>query len=283
MSILKDYYLKDYYIFIILLILIIVFFIITLTGTVTLVYICFMYDTHIYNWIKHKIQTLCRFLDNQIYSYNTSSQNTINLYGGLKVINLTVHKRPIPSLFNLALNLCSLGTWNEERNKCMSLKTLYHLTLMCELENGVKVYCDKNEVIRISTLYDSSSDIDTHKIDLIDNVFTLNDMLITTQKRMGDSKYFLFAPFDNNCQVYLKNLLESVELYTDDVNKMVFQNLESLVPKLNPVVTIISSIGICLAVFFSKLLNKFNFNKVKRVKRSKGLKGKKSRKNKKVT
>lgn len=236
----------------------------TITSTITFIYILFTYETTICNWFKHSIQQMCGFLISQIYNYNASSQRTINKYGSYKIVGLTIYRQPIPSLVNTTLNIISLGKWNEERNKDKTLNTLYHLTLACELEGGIIVYCQKNEVICISTDYSPTAECETCPIvlDNLDNLekskkisFTLNEMLNKTQERMGESNYFLYRTFDNNCQVYIKNLLESVDLYGSDIQSFVFQNIDAVLPKLNSVVNIFTAFIIWVATLTNKFFN----------------------------
>jgi hypothetical protein len=249
------------YFIIILSIVLIIIVTFTITSTISIIYILFTYETSICNWIKHSIQYLCSFLTAQIYNYNASSQRTINKYGASTVVGLTIYRKPIPSLVNTTLNIISLGKWNEERKKDKALDTLYHLTLACELNNGLTVYCQKNEVICISTTYHPCAEDETFCIKLKEsdkdkvNTFTLNDILHKTQERMGESNYFLYRSFDNNCQVYIKNLLESIDLYTDDIKAFVFQNIDDVVPKLNSLVSIFTAFIIWIATITNKFVN----------------------------
>jgi len=39
---------------------------------------------------------------------------------------------------------------------------------------------------------------------------------------------------DNNCQVYIKNILQAVDLYSDTVDNFVFQNVDEVVTTFSP-------------------------------------------------
>lgn len=236
----KVYYMSTFfnsYVFYILLILILTVFVIsTIIISLLILFIYMRYSTWIYNWLKHSAEQFCQVVNTQIYSYSYESQRTLQLYSAQEVVELVIHRKPIPSFINTCLNILSTGKWNIERNKDNKLNTLYHLTLECGLADGTKVYCQKNERIDINTCYIPSLQTEFCHVPLPldDTRFTLNEMLKKTNVLMGDSKYFLFSPMDNNCQVYIKNILKAVDLYTDTVDKFVFQNVDEVVATFSP-------------------------------------------------
>ena len=104
----------------------------------------------------------------------------------------------------------------------------------CTLADGTTVFCQKNERIEITTCYIPTLQTEYCHVPLNDKTFTLNEMLKKTNELMGDSKYFLFSPMDNNCQVYIKNILTAMDLYTETVDKFVFQNVDEVVATFGP-------------------------------------------------
>jgi hypothetical protein len=208
-----------------------------LIFTLLLIFIYMRYSTWIYNWLKHSAEQFCQVVNTQIYSYSYEAQRTLQLHSNQPVTELVIHRKPIPSLVNTALNIITSGKWNRERKKNNQLNTLYHLVLECGLADGTKVYCQKNERIEINTCYIPSLQTEFCHVPLPVKApppFTLNDMLKKANVRMGDSKYFLFSPMDNNCQVYIKNILQAADLYTDTVEQFVFQNVDDVVATFSP-------------------------------------------------
>jgi len=192
------------------------------------------YSTWIYNWLKHSAEQFCNVVNTQIYSYSYESQRTLQLYSAQPVTELVIHRKPIPSVMNTLLNIISVGKWNTERNKNNQLNTLYHLTLECTLADGTKVFCQKNERIEITTCYIPTLQTEFCHVPFNGKTFTLNEMLKKTNELMGDSKYFLFSPMDNNCQVYIKNILTAMDLYSETVDKFVFQNVDEVAATFGP-------------------------------------------------
>jgi hypothetical protein len=148
-------------------------------------------------------------------SYNNSSRKTLEKFGDKAIKSLTLVRTPIPSMLNKALNFVSLGKWNKERRK-YGFDTLYHLALLVGIEGGKTLVVEKNEVINISTSYRIKSNTEQLNLPLPTTGPTLNMVLDTTRQRMGDKKYFLYDAFNNNCQVYIKNVLESINLYSTE-------------------------------------------------------------------
>ena len=225
---------NSYFFYIVFLLLLTLLVISTIIVSLIILFIYMRYSTWIYNWLKHSAEQFCNVVNTQIYSYSYESQRTIQLYSAQNVTQLVIHRKPIPSIFNTLLNICTSGKWNAERNKNNLLNTLYHLTLECTLADGTKVFCQKNERIEITTCYIPSLQTEFCHVPLNGQTFTLNEMLKKTNTLMGDSKYFLFSPMDNNCQVYIKNILTAMDLYTETIDKFVFQNVDDVVATFSP-------------------------------------------------
>ena len=64
---------------------------------------------------------------------------------------------------------------------------------------------------------------------------TLKTLLKNAMDKVPASKFFTYDPLTNNCQVFIKYLLENSGLYTPEINTFLFQNIESMVKKLHPV------------------------------------------------
>lgn len=225
---------NNYFFYIIFIILLSLFVISTIIISLLILFLYMRYSTWIYNWLKHSAEQFCNVVNTQIYSYSYESQRTLQMYSAQQVTQLVIHRKPIPSFMNTLLNIISAGKWNIERNRNNQLNTLYHLALECTLADGTTVFCQKNERIEITTCYIPTLQTEYCHVPLNDKTFTLNEMLKKTNELMGDSKYFLFSPMDNNCQVYIKNILTAMDLYTETVDKFVFQNVDEVVATFGP-------------------------------------------------
>lgn len=247
---------NSYFFYACLLLLLTIIIVTIIVISLIILLIIYKYDTRIYNWIKHSVERFCNLLNTQIYSYSYEAQNVLRLYGDQQIVSLTLHRKPIPSFVNTGLNIISGGKWNEERKQYNRLNTIYHLVVECGLVNGTKVFCQKNERIEINTTYEATIQTEFFPVSLADKTFTLNDMLKKTNELMGDSKYFLFNQMDNNCQVYIKNLLKAVDLYSETVDHFVFQDkVEEVFAKFGPIANKIIELCKGCAILYNKFID----------------------------
>ena len=65
-----------------------------------------------------------------------------------------------------------------------------------------------------------------------DSLTTLYDMLENTRKRVGDVPFFSYDGFSNNCQGFLKMLLETVGLWSERAKKFTYQDSRTTLSKL---------------------------------------------------
>lgn len=183
--------------------------------------------------------------------FNNVSTNTLNEYGNYTIKKLVIYRTPISNILNSALNLISLGKWNELRKK-YGYDKLFHTALICDI-GGKNIIVEKNEVVNISTSYKTSKDTQTHHIDMEGKSFTLNEMVMGCKSRMGDDKFFDYDAFQNNCQVFIKNMLQTVGLYSSEVDKFLFQDLSEIYKKLPGFTSKIAKLITRTGAFISRL------------------------------
>jgi hypothetical protein len=111
---------------------------------------------------------------------------------------------------------------------------MFHVFLILQLDDGVQLRVEKNEVINISVL--SGRPYFTGSYDMGHVDIRLSEFLEKTRRNMGDEKYFLYDPQNNNCQVFLLSLLRSNGLLTPDIQEFFSQNTEDVVGSLQPYV-----------------------------------------------
>ena len=56
------------------------------------------------------------------------------------------------------------------------------------------------------------------------NKYTLNKILETTRKRLGNDKFFNWELYKNNCQMLIKEILLTVKKFTKINKKFMYQN-----------------------------------------------------------
>jgi len=94
----------------------------------------------------------------------------------------------------------------------------------------------KNEQINISTSYNVSDKSESQIINLNGLNITVNELLEKTRNSVGDDKYFLYDGLSNNCQWYIRYILESNGLYSEQAKTFLFQSMEEIKKEIQPYV-----------------------------------------------
>ena len=162
--------------------------------------------------------------------FNNKSQKTISEFGEWKIMKMNIYRKPIASALEKVLNLISLGTFTKAKEE--DYDKLFHLGLFCVLNDNagrfVNVLCEKNATIEITrTTFDIKQFGETQPIH-IRNALSLNALLEGGQKMLG-SNFFIYDPFESNCQMFVRALLQGSNLYSEQANKFVFQSVENIV------------------------------------------------------
>ena len=158
--------------------------------------------------------------------YNNVSTNTIKKYGNSYIQSMKVVRTPIMKMLEKALDVISFGQFS----KANPYDKLYHLALVCDIGSGSSVIIEKNETINISTSYKITDKTEQIKVHL-KKAITLNQLLENGQKHMGN-RWFPYDPLSNNCQNFIKGILDGNSLNNSMVNSFVFQDLTELKRKL---------------------------------------------------
>jgi hypothetical protein len=174
--------------------------------------------------LKNPIGTLKEAFAGIPTKYNNVSRNTLEKHNE-KILSLRIARTPLNPALGGLLNTMSLGKWNELQKK-HGFDKLFHLSLIAN--NNVII--EKNETITIELLNKSKSiKPNTEFLDVnVNKDMTLISMMDTTQKYMGDNKFFDYDAFNNNCQFFIKAILDSNGLSTDATNKFLFQDLSGM-------------------------------------------------------
>jgi len=182
----------------------------------------------IFDFIKNPIKTVKNFLSPRT-TLNNESTKTLNAYGNLTIQALTIVRTPILNIIDKAINLISFGKWKQLKKE-YAFDKLFHLQLIANLGRK-NIVLEKNEVINISTSYKNSDKSEVMQVPLNNKNFSVNDMINKTEKIMGPD----FIPYDgfkNNCQVFVKQLLNSEGLYGEREKDFLFQDVSELAKKM---------------------------------------------------
>jgi hypothetical protein len=202
-------------------------------------------------------------------NYPPAARDTLARYGDGNVYDLKVIREPIQSYIDKALQVITLGRWKQAKES-MNYDNLFHLSMIASLAmpNGDKamIKIEKNEVINITDKFALKSDgvssgvsqhgsgQDARFINVpVPCCITLAQMMKTAADAVGPS-FFKYDAFNNNCQMFLANILRANGLLTPEVEAFVVQDAQSLLQQLPKYTRPFANTITNLAGFANKLM-----------------------------
>ena len=166
-------------------------------------------------------------------SFSNKITNILEKYGNMKIKSIRIGRRPINSLVERAFNIISLGKWSKLREQYYFDK-LFHLFLILTLEDGTVISFEKNSIVTMTENDErcSMKDVDCIDLEYPTDSITLNELAKKPLHRIGIKKYFIYDPFEQNCQIFIRNVLETFDLYSKKVEDFVYQDITEIVEKL---------------------------------------------------
>ena len=153
--------------------------------------------------------------------------------GNKPIIELFVRREPIQSGLNTALNVISLGKWDDLRKK-YSYDKFFHLQLECVVAVSPttqhRFTIEKNAVIEIHNASPLNKDSETMPVPF-HRPLTMNDLIEGAKRVMGD-KFLYYDAFRCNCQDFVMGLLTGSGLGNPQIYSFVKQPIDTLVEEV---------------------------------------------------
>jgi hypothetical protein len=166
----------------------------------------------------------------KLNDFTNQSKKTLGQYGDWRVINMYIQRKPIMGILDKFFNVLTFGKFEELKNK-YGYDKLFHLQLGMQLwKDGQfkKVVAEKNETVDITEapMTHNPEGVETLRVIIpAGKVFTLNDIINQTRQRVGDYNFFSYDPFTNNCQFFIKYLLETMGMYGEREKSFLYQDM----------------------------------------------------------
>jgi hypothetical protein len=146
-------------------------------------------------------------------------------HGDETITKMFVRREPLSTLLNILLSVLS---WGEINRKIYysNYDELYHLSLFIQTDKGTTFIIEKNERINIIQPPTSNDFIEIIAVRLVRQI-TLNELIKNTKQQMGD-KFYPYNPIDNNCQVFVTNILKANRLLIPITNQFINQNVNEI-------------------------------------------------------
>ena len=156
------------------------------------------------------------FLKSGSKKFTSKVNKILKTYGNTQIESITICRHPINSMIKKALEIASWSTIQYDQ--------LFHLYMVF---NG-NILLEKNSVVNMSINPNFASDTETISVHVPSNNMTINQFIQNGLSNIGPDKFFTYSAYDNNCQVFIMNLLHANGIQDSDADNFIKQDTESI-------------------------------------------------------
>jgi hypothetical protein len=164
--------------------------------------------------------------------YPPSAKQALDRFADWTITSLTVRRDPVQSMINSALNAVSLGNWNKSRAE-HGIDKLYHLGLVLGLASPSGEHHDflaeKNAVINFGFPKAVTGTTQILRVPAPSPPETLGPFMAKAEEMMGKQAFFQYDSFQNNCQDFIRGILNANGVLTPQADAFLKQDLEKVV------------------------------------------------------
>jgi len=146
--------------------------------------------------------------------------------GEKEIYEIKICRKPIFSVIEKLANLLSNGKWEENKEK-LSYDKMMHLFVLFRIEDGIssKVFkIEKNHVVEIKPdRWDTDKDTEVMPFKVTTDM-KMRLLLEEAEKRVGADKLWVYDARTQNCQYFIKWILEYRIGWNSNVEKFVMQD-----------------------------------------------------------
>ena len=192
-------------------------------------------------FIKSIPSRITGFFQGKRLNYRPQDREFLGKYGNETIKEVYVLRTPLDGILDKVMSLISLGKFDKMKAE-YNYTDYYHLFVVVRLSDGVFVRIEKNQTIELKVLgakpkVEESMDVFPRQ------EITLNELLNNAEKLMGKEAYFVYDPKHNNCQVFVKSLLEANGMLTSDLEDFVMQDVSSLPSFTHSIARAVTDLG----------------------------------------
>ena len=160
---------------------------------------------------------------NSAYPPNVNQMK--NEHGNDIITRLILRRNPVSSVITDAMNMVSLGSFYKKMGR-EPYDKLFHLSLLVVTSNG-GFLLEKTERVNVSKDISLKKGTEELEIDNIPANLTVRELIENTEKEMG-SNFLPYNPMNNNCQVFILNVLKANGLLNSTYEQWIKQNTDAL-------------------------------------------------------
>ncbi len=178
--------------------------------------------------------------DNNVlfYNYNKGCQRLLDLYGECELTKLYLVRQPLSKPISFLLNVLTLFNYDKLLSESRHMFP-HHIKFVLEvkLTNGYRKWLvlEKNNCVNISEHFYVNEKQEMKRITLSvqekgekngeKKKYTLNNILKTTQHRIGANKFFNWHIYKNNCKAFIIEVLKSMGKYNKSHHDFIFGDI----------------------------------------------------------
>jgi hypothetical protein len=202
------------------------------------------YFTKAYDYVANKVSGAFDYVKNAITinDFSTTTKALLNKYGNFPILSIQLRRVPVSGTLELALQGASAGEWERLKQR-EGFDRMFHLSMMVTLKgahsvvlnNGRKMRVakplaiEKLEVISVNENILQAEGMETLEVPLTVSPFSIHQMFDKARAKVGDTRFFSYSALgQNNCQDFIKLLLEVEGLYREEERKFVYQDISAL-------------------------------------------------------
>ena len=177
-------------------------------------------------FLKSLPSRITGFFGGTRYNYRPQDRELLAKVGNEPIIGLIVMRKPLANMLDTLMNFLSLGKFDEikAQNKYTDF---YHLFVIVLLQNGSMVRIEKNQTIELHAIQSLPTEQAFAEITPSQHI-TLKQFLDNCEQLMGKKLYFTYDAKENNCQVYIYNLLKANGDITPEATEFIMQDIAEL-------------------------------------------------------
>jgi hypothetical protein len=157
-------------------------------------------------------------------------KNFMKDHGDEEITNIQIGRVPIESAISSAMNLISLGKFDETK-KNKGYDEFFHLYLII----NDKYRLEKNQTVNVIKDYKEQPNEERYNVSLSGlKGKTINDFIANGVNEVGEANYWgNYSGLTRNCQWWVMNNLKGNGIYDKDIEKFTLQDTEELQLEMN--------------------------------------------------
>jgi len=175
-------------------------------------------------------------------AYSPSVKKILDANESFKVLDIELHRKPLPSLYTNILGWISSG----EITKRLSQEpkdTLFHISMWVKLSNGKTILVEKVSVgISMTINPKLKPEEEVQKTGVPPPSLTFGDLLEKTRKEIGDNKFFSYSAKDNNCGNFIEYILKTQGMNNQASHNFIGQDTKSILRGYSSIRKILNTI-----------------------------------------